>query len=398
MARFLWLNWSGGGNLPPSLGIARALTERGHRVTFAGRPEMVPRVEAAGFPAIEITKAYAQVARYPQGHPLTRAACYLTSPDVQDEIKTIVADEKPDMLLVDAMFPAALLEARKLGLPNAVILHTFLFRQLDMWRNVFTMFGGMREQAGFGNLPAVDELWRGMDRIVCTAIVSFDASPAPGWELARHVGPVLETEKVAKPLALPWPENDPTPLALVSFSTGFEQRNLDKLQRTLDAIAGLPLHAVVTTGGIVRPDELRAPANALVVNFADHDPILARASLVVTHGGHGTAMRSLRHGLPMVLLPGLAADQPHIAALMQEWGVGRSLPGDAEASAIRAAIQDILSNPSFRARARQRSTALRGVDGAAVAADEVEALVVSGRRFRPAASRHDGAPAMQNMR
>ena len=49
-ARILWLNWSGGGNLPPSLGIARVLTERGHDVTFAGRPEMVPRVDAAGFP------------------------------------------------------------------------------------------------------------------------------------------------------------------------------------------------------------------------------------------------------------------------------------------------------------------------------------------------------------
>ena len=55
MARILWLNWSGGGNLPPSLGIARVLTERGHNVTFAGRPEMVPRVKTAGFRAIEIT-------------------------------------------------------------------------------------------------------------------------------------------------------------------------------------------------------------------------------------------------------------------------------------------------------------------------------------------------------
>jgi hypothetical protein len=30
MARMLWLNWSGGGNLPPSLGVARAWVERGH--------------------------------------------------------------------------------------------------------------------------------------------------------------------------------------------------------------------------------------------------------------------------------------------------------------------------------------------------------------------------------
>jgi hypothetical protein len=35
MARILWLNWSGGGNLPPSLGIARVLTERGHELAFA---------------------------------------------------------------------------------------------------------------------------------------------------------------------------------------------------------------------------------------------------------------------------------------------------------------------------------------------------------------------------
>ena len=61
MARIRWLNWSGGGNLPPSLGIARVLTERGHRVAFAGRPEMVPRVRTAGFRAIEVNEAYSQL-------------------------------------------------------------------------------------------------------------------------------------------------------------------------------------------------------------------------------------------------------------------------------------------------------------------------------------------------
>ena len=111
MANILWLNWSGGGNLPPSLGIARVLTERGHEVAFAGRPEMVPRVEAAGFRAIELTRAYAQVDRYPQGNFMTRAACYLTSPAVAAQVKSVVASERPDLVLIDAMFPAALAEA-----------------------------------------------------------------------------------------------------------------------------------------------------------------------------------------------------------------------------------------------------------------------------------------------
>src|SRR6185312_15388358 len=131
MARVLWLNWSGGGNLPPSLGIARVLTEHGHTVAFAGRPEMVPRVEAAGFRAIELTQAYAQVDRYPQGSFLTRLACYLTSPAV-----------------VAAMFPAALAEARSFGCPVAVACHTFVFRQLDMWRQMTARLDGMRQHAG----------------------------------------------------------------------------------------------------------------------------------------------------------------------------------------------------------------------------------------------------------
>ena len=374
MARFLWLNWSGGGNLPPSLGIARALTERGHSVTFAGRPEMVSRVEAAGFRAIEFKKAYAQADRYPQGGPLTKVACYLTSPAVEGEARAIVATEAPDMVIIDAMFPAALVNAPAFGLPTAVACHTFVFRQLDRWRQMIERFDGMRRQAGFGSLPPLDALWQSTDRIIVTAAAAFDAAPEQGWDSVCHVGPVLENEKVAVPMPLPWATDDPAPLVLVSFSTGFEQRAPDKFQRCLDALGELPVHVVATTGGIVAPDELRAPANACVLSYAAHDPILQQAALVVTHGGHGTAMRSLRHSVPMVVMPGLAHDQPCIAETIQEWGVGRALPGDAAVEEIRSAAQKILTQPSYRKRAQARATALRGVDGASVAAEELEGL------------------------
>jgi UDP:flavonoid glycosyltransferase YjiC (YdhE family) len=309
MARILWLNWSGGGNLPPSLGIGRVLTERGHAVAFAGRPEMVPRVEAAGLRAIELTQAYAEVDRYPAGSPLTRAACYLTSPAVAAQVRDVVASEAPEIVLIDGMFPAALAEAPGFGCPTAAVCHTFCFRMLDRWRNTTTMLNGMRQQAGFGSLPGLDELWQSRDRIIVTSLAEFDLSPIPGWEKVRHVGPVLEDEKCAVPTALPWAADDPTPLVLMSFSTGFEQRSPEKLQRGLDALADLPVHVVATTGGIVNPEELGPPANAIVLSYAAHDPILRRAALAVTHGGHGTLMRALRHGVPMIVIPGLAHDQ-----------------------------------------------------------------------------------------
>jgi UDP:flavonoid glycosyltransferase YjiC (YdhE family) len=374
MARILWLNWSGGGNLPPSLGVARALTQRGHEVAFAGRPEMVPRVKTAGFRAIEFTDAYAQVDRYPQGTFLTRMSCYLTSPAVEAQVRSVVAAEAPEIILIDAMFPAALAQAPRFDAPTAVFVHTFVFRQLDMWRGMIARLDGMRQQAGFGALPPLDALWRPCDRIVSTSLAEFDAPRAPGWENVRHVGPALEDEKFAIPTDLPWSEGDPTPLVLVSFSTGFEQRNVDKLQRALDALADLPVHVVATTGGIVAPNELATPANAAVLSYAAHDPIMRRAALVMTHGGHGTAMRALRHGVPMVVIPGLAGDQPFVAAAVQEWGAGRALAGDADVAAMREAAQDVLANPAYRRAAQARSTSLRDVDGAASAAREVEAL------------------------
>src|SRR5262249_4363201 len=148
----------------------------------------------------------AQVARYPQGHPLTRAACYLTSPAVAAEARSIVAAEAPDVVLVDAMFPAALSERPGFGRPAALVCHTFVFRQLEMWRNMIATLDGMRQQAGFGSLPPLDELWLRMDRIVCTALAAFDDPPVPGWEIVRHVGPALEDEKVAIAARLPWPD------------------------------------------------------------------------------------------------------------------------------------------------------------------------------------------------
>src|SRR5579884_2166237 len=117
MAKMIWLNWSGGGNLPPSLGIARVLTERGHDVSFAGRPEMVPRVQRAGFRAIELTRAYEQVNRYPNKW-LPKAASFLTSPAVAEQIRALLIAENPELVVIDQMFPVALMETARFGRPT----------------------------------------------------------------------------------------------------------------------------------------------------------------------------------------------------------------------------------------------------------------------------------------
>jgi MGT family glycosyltransferase len=378
MARILWLNWSGGGNLPPSLGIARVLTERGHSVAFAGRPEMVPRVQRAGFRAIELTRAYEQVNRYPNKW-LPKAASFLTSPAVAEQIRALLIAENPELVVIDQMFPVALMETARFGRPTVAVCHTCVWRGLEMWRKVFAMLASLRAEAGFDPIPAdLESLWMAQDKMIVTTLRALDDAPGELGQShkLRHVGPSLEREPHGVRVVLPWRDDDPTPLVLVSFSTMPEQGSVPKFQNAIDALAALPVNGVVTVGDSVEPQALRPAENVLVVATADHDDLMRRAALVVTHGGHGTLMRALKHGLPMVVVPGFASDQPINAAAAANWGVGRALPGDATAEMIREAVRDVLASPSCRDAARAISRQLEDVDGARNAADEIEQMLV----------------------
>lgn len=378
MAKIIWLNWSGGGNLPPSLGIARLLTERRHDVVFAGRPEMVPRVERAGFRAIELSRAYEQAGRYPANKWLPPAASFLTSPAVAEEIRTLLPAETPDLVIVDQMFPVALLEARRSGRPSVAVCHTSVWRCLDMWRRFFAMLVGLRIEAGFSPIPSdLESLWMVQDLMIATTLKSLDEAPGTlgNSHKLRHVGPVLERERHGLSVQLPWQDDPSIPLVLVSFSTMPEQGSVSKFQSAIDALSALPVRGVVTVGDSIDPTALNASRNVAVFATADHDDLMQRSSIVLTHGGHGTFMRALKNGLPLVVVPGLGGDQPINARAAEEWKIGRALPADATAEMMREALAQVLASAGYRERAAAMSAQLAGVDGAATAADEIELLL-----------------------
>jgi len=144
-------------------------------------------------------------------------------------------------------------------------------------------------------------------------------------------------------------------------------------QNAIDALAELPVHGVVTVGDSVDPTALKPAANVVVFATTDHDDSMRRAALVVTHGGHGTFMRALKYGLPVVVIPGMA---PTSRSMRRGAGLGSRapLPGDATADMMRSAVEEVLASPSCRDAARADSAAMAGVDGASNAADEIEQL------------------------
>ena len=78
--------------------------------------------------------------------------------------------------------------------------------------------------------------------------------------------------------------------------------------------------------------------------------------------------------MPLVCLP-LVGDQPDNAARVVHAGAGIRLRRDASSSAIRAAIQQVLTTPSFRQEAQRLANAMAREDGVRTAVEELESVV-----------------------
>ncbi len=164
--------------------------------------------------------------------------------------------------------------------------------------------------------------------------------------------------------------SDPNrPRVLVSFSTTSFPGQAEALQTTLDALDGLPIEIVATTGP-VDPAGLRVPAGPEVARRRDHGDLLPATALVIGHGGHSTTARALSHGIPLLVLPmHPLIDQPAVGRAVQRHGVGRMLRKTADATTIRRSVVELLADGPHRDAARRLGVQARSADGAVAAVD-----------------------------
>ncbi len=165
------------------------------------------------------------------------------------------------------------------------------------------------------------------------------------------------------------------PWILVSISSQ-RQDDLALADATLEALADAPLRVLVTLGPDHDPSELTSPpANTRVEKTVSHSAVLERAVLLVSHAGHGTVMKALWHGKPMVLIP-WGRDQPGVAARARALGVAEVVPREqATAETIGAAAKRVLVSEEMGRNAALHSTRLRATDPPATAATHLESLL-----------------------
>jgi MGT family glycosyltransferase len=179
---------------------------------------------------------------------------------------------------------------------------------------------------------------------------AFDFQSTERSETIVYAGPKLGDPARAGRWQSPWPPDNRRQLVLVGFSTTF-QNQADALRRVIEALGSLDVRAIVTAGPSMDVATLPSAPGIRVCQSAPHSELLREAAAVVTHAGHGTVIRALAAGGPLVCMP-MGRDQNDTAARVVYHGAGVRLNAAAAPEKIRRAVKEILTAPGYRERAR----------------------------------------------
>lgn len=415
MARFLFTTWEGGGHVQPMLLVARDLAARGHAVLVLSDPCNASDAAALDVPFRAWTTAPFQSGKtrdddrlrdHEADNPLAVIERLLdrvmTGPALAYARDTLAAIDAfgPDVVVSQELLlgpmaaaqardlPLALLAANVWSLPTLPGAPPFGAGMLpaasDEERGMHAMVSQMSRaffQAGLADLNAaraalglrpLDDLFEQLDvakAVLLATSKAFDFAPEPLPAPFFHVGPYLADPAWAEPFA---PPPGDAPLVLVSFSSLYQAQE-PALHAVIAALGHLPIRGVVTTGPTIDPAEFDAPDNVVVVRSAPHGDLLEGAALFVTHAGHGSTLRPLMAGVPLLCLP-MGRDQNDNAARVTHRGAGLTLPADAAPDAIAAAARRLLDETAFKTAAQVLGSAIRADETARDAAAVLEAL------------------------
>jgi UDP:flavonoid glycosyltransferase YjiC (YdhE family) len=146
----------------------------------------------------------------------------------------------------------------------------------------------------------------------------------------------------------------------------------DLLRPVMRAVADAVV--VVTTGGAPVETLGPLPSHVYAAPFIAHDELLPLVDAVVSNGGWGGVLAAVEAGVPLVVAGG-TLDKPEVARRVAWSGAGLDLRTDRpKPAALSAAVHRVLHEPSFGARARELSTAMRAAGGVEAAGDLIEEL------------------------
>ncbi len=353
------------GHFEPLVPFARACADAGHDVRIAAAASFAGAVEGAGFAHLPFADAPPELtgAVFASLPPLDGASpadieagneivvrevfARLDAGAALPGLTAAMAGWRPDLVLRETAELGSYLAAESLGIPH-VQVNTSTSSFMDAPAVVEEPLVALGAAPGLAGLRAAPRV---------TLVPAALDGPAADGSTAPHR--FREPAPEGHPPDLPdwWPGAD-GPLVYVTFGTVAAAVGLypELYRRVVAALADLPVRVLLTTGA-GDPTELgELPSHVHAERFWPQRDVMPHAAAMVAHGGLGTTMLALAHGVPMVLLP-LFADQMHNAARVAAVGAGLVAHGGPPAAGkLPTLLGQLLAEPQLALGARAVAT------------------------------------------
>lgn len=352
-----------GGDVYPTIGIGRALRDRGHRVLVVTNPYYESNVREAGlgFLGVGSEEQYRRRIEDPRLWQLGRGLKVLFA-DVLESMRptyeVIRARSIPGRTVVVAPTLAfgARLAHERLGVPLVNIqlqplafrslheqpglnvpaaLHPVLpslrrpwLRALDRWfldPQVLPSLNSFRAELGLPPVRRVFDRWVYSPDLVIGLFPDWFAAPQPDWPAqARLTGfPLIDRGngvELPPDITAFLAAGDPP----IVFTLGTAMQFADRFFNvSVEVCRRLNRRGVLLTAYADQvPRAL--PSDVRHFRYVPFGSLLPRAAAIVHHGGIGTLAQALRAGIPQLVTP-MNFDQPDNAVRLARLGVSRTL-------------------------------------------------------------------------
>jgi MGT family glycosyltransferase len=433
MARFLFTLWPFSGHLHPNLAVAQALQDRGHDVAFYTGRQAQSLVEREGFVCFpfhhvdgerveEMVRTLDSMSLR-MSNPLNMKRLFDdwllgTIPDQLEDLEHILDEWHADVIVCDlAMWGPILIlhESRRIpvaifsyvaacilpgpegpivGLPmrrartSVGRLGVRILRALAglLTRGVRRSANELRARYGLPPISmTVTEFAGRMLLYLVPSTPEYDRERKDLPPTVHYVGPCLWNGSVPSPRP-DWLNElgREQPVVYVTEGTMHNKDSL-LLPTAIEGLANLPVQVVMTTGRHRDPTQVvneSLPQHVRIEQWIDHGQLIPLVDVVVTTGGSGTVLAALQQGIPLVIVP-TAWDQQENAWRVHENGAGVRLAAhQCTPELLGAAVQRVLTEPSFRRNAERLATVFEQYGGPARAAELLQGLATSGVQGR----------------
>ena len=371
--KIAWFCIPAHGHTNPTLGIVRALTEKGHEIYYFSFEMFREKIESTGAVFIPCDEYNFEMKDKEDADRVSKdmafAAEMLVSSTLalDDMVAKKIEELHPDVIVSDSVAYWGKLVALKHGLHYISSTTTFAFNRYSAGY----MKGGIGSL--FKMLFSMPKINRQMQRL------RDKGYPVKGFldiiQNDNETNTIVYTSKLFQPCADTFSDKyhfigpsirpiterfEKTADKTVYISMGTINQNQEFYRNCIDVLGKTDYQVIISMG--TNTDHFdNVPDNIQIYESVDQMAVLSIADAFITHCGMNSASEGLYFGVPLVLFP-QTTEQGAVAKRAEELGAGLRLPS-IEKDDILISVRRVLEDKSFKEGAEKISESFKNSGG-----------------------------------